>query len=216
MEPCILVQAFTVPDDQRPVENGKGELRLSHEGIFSSDKSLFGVIRNSTVDPITGAINIRLLERHTLSHGFRATCIDLTLDKPSPGVVSPITIDQHCVLVKGEVPTHEYLACCHEDYDISDDGYARGLFARSRHCSHGPSDESANFGIVKFTIDATQDRCVAVVSQFSGVEWDSIGLPFKNSSPENDIVSFDGVRGRLSYVINKDADGQAIVVVDIE
>ena len=190
---------------------------LSHEGIFSSDNVILAVIRNPVVDPITGAIRVRLLERHGLSHGFRATCIDLTLDKPSPDVVVlPITIDQHCILIKGGVPIQEYLACCHEECDISGDGYARGLMARSRHCSHGRTHGSANFGIVKFTIDATQDRCVAVLSQFSGVEWDTIGLPFKNSPPENDSVLLDGVRERLCYVTNKDADDQVIVVVNIE
>ena len=69
---------------------------------------------------------------------------------------------------------------------------------------------------MKFTIDATQDRCVAVLSQFSGVEWDTIGLPYKNFPPENDSVLLDGVRERLCYVTNKDADDQAIVVVNIE
>ena len=136
---------------------------------------------------------------------------------PSPDVVLlPITIDRHCVLIKGEVPIQEYLACCHEMCDIFGDGYARGLMARSRHCSHGPIHGSANFGIVKFAIDATQDRCVAVLSQFSGVEWDTIVLLFKNSPPENDSVLLDGVRERLCYVTNKDADDQVIVVVNIE
>ena len=128
----------------------------------------------------------------------------------------PLPSTDTCVLIQGEVPIQEYLACCHEECDISDDGYARGLFARSRHCSHGPTHGSANFGIVKFTIDATQDRCVAVLSQFSGVEWDNIGHPFKNSPAENDSVFLDGVRGRLCCVANKDADDQAIVVVNIE
>jgi hypothetical protein len=60
--PCTVVQAFTIPGDQRPVEHGKGQLRLSHEGIFSSDDTVFAVIRNSVVDPITGAISMKLLE----------------------------------------------------------------------------------------------------------------------------------------------------------
>ena len=62
-ELCILVQAFTVPDDQHPVENGDGEIRLSHVGIHSGDKTVFAVIRNPVVDSITGAISVKLLER---------------------------------------------------------------------------------------------------------------------------------------------------------
>ena len=66
-----------------PVENGKGELRLTHEGIFSSDEMVFAVIRNSVVDPITGAISVKLLGRRSGCRVFQAIrCIDLTLDKP--------------------------------------------------------------------------------------------------------------------------------------
>ena len=212
MEPCIVVQAFTVPDDQRPVENGKGHFRLSHEGIFSSDETVFEIIRNSVVDPNTGAINVRLLARRIQSHGFRATCIDLTLDKPSLNNVSPITIDRHSVLIKGDVPTHDFLAFCNEYYDTSDDGYARGLFTQDHRCT--PTKSS---GVVKFMIDATQDHCMAVLSQFSSVEWDTTVVPPEpGSSPQDGSVLWDGVRGRLSYVDNKNSDGQAIVVVDIE
>jgi hypothetical protein len=206
-EPCTVVQAFTVPDDQRPVEHGKGQLRLSHEGIFSSDDTVFAVIRNSVVDPITGAISVKLLERHTRSDGLRATCINLTLDTPSPDDVSPITINRHRVLIKGAVSTNDHFGFCDEYCDISDDGYARGLFTPDRYCS------PKSCGVVKFTIDATQDRCVAVLSQFSGVEWNAIVPPLANSSRENFRVLLDGVRGKLSYVDTKDS---YVAVVDIE
>ena len=66
---------------------------------------------------------------------------------------------------------------------------------------------------MKFTIDATQDRCVAVLSQFSGVEWQAVVPPLTNSSHENFAVLLDGVRGKLSYVNTKDS---YVVVVDIE
>jgi hypothetical protein len=224
LDHCIVVQAFTVPDDQRPAENGKGVLRLSHEGIFSSDNTVFALIRNSVVDPITGAINLKLLERHWNSHDFQPICIDLTLDKPSPDDVSPITIDRHYVCIKGDVPTRDCLGFCQEYYDISDGGYARGLFTRDHSCI-----ATEGCGVVKFTIDATQDRCVAVLSQFSGTDRDSIMFPIIEEcraskrrvlngefSPfKNARVLLDGVRGRFTYV-DKDSDGQAIVVVGIE
>ena len=210
--PCIVVQAFAVPDDQRPVENGKAHLRLSHEGIFSSDADDFPVIRNSVVDPTTGAISVKLLERHSECHDFPATCIALTLAKPSPTNVSPITIDRHRILIKGEVPTHDYIRSCHQwyDFDTSDDGYTRGWFTRSHRCSLIES-----FDVAIFTIDATQDRCVAILSQFSSAEWDAIVFPMYSSPVEVGMV-LDSVTGRLSYVENKNLDDQAIVVVDIE
>ena len=68
---------------------------------------------------------------------------------------------------------------------------------------------------MKFTIDATQDRCVAVLSQFSSAEWDAIVFPMYSSPAEAGMV-LDSVTGRLSYVENKNLDDQAIVVVDIE
>jgi hypothetical protein len=206
-EPCIVVQAFTVPDDQRPVENGKGHLHLSHEGIFSIDGDDFPVIRNSVVDPTTGAISVKLLEQHSDSFDFPATYISLTLEKPSPANVSPITIDRHHVLIKGDVATqtdtviHNYC-----DIDMSDDGYARGWFTL----------DSLDLDVVKFTIDATQDRCVAVLSQFPGAEWNAAMDSILHSSPEEAGVVLDSVIGRMSLVDNRDSDDQAVVVVDIE
>ena len=222
---CIVVQAFTVPDDPRPAKNGKGVLRLSHEGIFSSDYTVIAVIRNSVVDPITGTTNVKLLERHWNSHDFQPICIDLTLDKPSPDGVSPITIDRHYVSIEGGVSNRDRLGFCQEYYDISDDGYARGLFTRDPTCI-----ATEGCGVVKFTIDATQDPCVAVLSPFSGVDQDSEVFPIIEEcraskrrmlsgefSPfKNTRMLLDGVRGRLSYVDHKGSDDQAIVVLGIE
>ena len=211
----MLVQAFVVPDDQRHVENGKGELRLSHEGMFSSDKDSFVVVRNSVVDPITGAISVRILERYINSDVFPPTCIDLTLHKPSPNDVSPITIDRHCVLIKGDVPTLNrdepvIHGICHDfyDFDTSDGGHTRGWFQRTHRCS-----PTGSLDAVKFTIDATQDRCVAVLSKFSSAEWDTIAFPILHEKAD---VVLDAVRGKLSYVDKKNSDDQVIVVVDLE
>jgi len=211
-EDHILVQAFTVLDDQRHVENGKGELRLSHEGIFSSDADSFIVIRNSVVDPITGDIGVKILERHTGCRVFPPTCLGLTLHKPSPDDVLPITFDRHPVLIKRDA-THDdpgILGNWHgfDGFDTSDDGYARGWFKYTHRRS-----KTECLNAAKFTIDATQDRCVAVLSQFSSAEWDAIMYPILHGK---DNVVLDSVRGRLSYVDNKDSGGQAIVVLDLE
>jgi hypothetical protein len=216
-DPCLLVQAFTIPDNQCPVEKEKGHLRLTHEGILY-DKRVFAVIRNSVVDPITGAINVKLLARHQGSLGadglhldFEPICIDLTLEK-SPDDVLPITINQHYVLVKGDVPTNFF----REFYDVSDDGYARGFFAWDHAHRDTPRRGRLNVSVVKFTIDATQDRCVVDLCRrfrVSDVENDTIVSPLLQWMEE---VLFDGVRGRLSYVENRYSDNQAVVIVDIE
>ena len=210
-----LVQAFTVPDNQRPTENGKGHLRLTHEGTLYEEQ-IFAVIRNSVIDPITGAINVKLLARRLPpdSHlDFRPICIDLTLEK-STNDVSPITINQHYALVKGKVPT----GFCHEFYDISDDGYARGFLAWDHSDGCTPSLRSGSLSVVKFTIDATQDRCVAVLTgrfRVSDVELkNTIVSPLHWTDKVGAL--FDGVRGRLSYVKSRYSDNPAIVVVDIE
>ena len=209
----MLVQAFVVPGDQRHVENGKGELRLSHEGILSSDKDSFVVIRNSVVNPITGDISVKILERYTHSHAFQPSCIDLTLHKPAQNDVSPITISQHPVLIQGDAPTRDdpgILGRCPNFYnfDVSDDGYARGWFSQSHRCSPNKTPDA-----VKFTIDATQDHCVAVLNQLSSAEWGTIMNPALHGGVS---VVLDSVRGRLSYVENKHWGGRAIVVVDLE
>ena len=204
MEHCIVVQAFTVPDDQHSVKDGKGTLCLSHEGVFSSDQNVVAVIRNSVVDPITGAISVKLLERHPERKFYfqlEATeCIDLTLTDD----VSPITIGRHPVLIKGEEPYFDRLGFCYEHLDISDDGYARGVFT---YCALS----SKNCGLMKVTIDATHDRCVVVLSPYLDVERDAILFPLLQFSYDRMLV--DGVRGRMSYV---QITSGVIVVVDIE
>jgi hypothetical protein len=57
----VVVQAFTVPDD--PVENGLGVLHLTHEGKLECWAPGLDVIRNSVIDPLTGSVGVRLLER---------------------------------------------------------------------------------------------------------------------------------------------------------
>ena len=75
--------------------------------------------------------------------------------------------------------------------------------------------------MAKFTIDATQERCVAVISQFSVcAKWDEIMFLIKTFSPEHANVLLDGVRGRLSRYVNNEIDSDGlttcIVVVAIE
>ncbi|KAF8554061.1 hypothetical protein OG21DRAFT_1497302 [Imleria badia] len=154
---------------------------------------------------------MKLLEQHWKYDGFYSTCITLTLDRPgSLDDVLPIFINRHRIFVRGNVPLDDDLDFDDAYYDISDDGYARGLFTRDRRMDH------AAFGVMKFTIDATQDRSVAVLSGFSREgEWDAI---VAHSDPD-EYKRLDGIRGRLSY-IGKDEHGGAveggnIIVVEV-
>ena len=127
--------------------------------------------------------------------------------------MSPITVGRHSVLIEGDAPTpNDSGKLCRDwsDIDISD-GYARGWFTQDHSC---PPVE--RFDAVKFTIDATQDRCVAVLSKFSGLEWSTIAVPILCSSPKKAKVVLNSVRGRLSYVDDDDLSDKAIVVVDIK
>lgn len=211
-----IIQAFTVPDDWHPVENGMGVLHLSHEGAFSSRRTVFAIIRNSVVDPMTGVISIKLLERHWRYDDFPSTCINLTL-QPSSVDVSPILVDQHPIVVEGGNPHSDRLRFCSIHYDICDDGYARGSLAPS--CCCGSPD--SRFGVMKFSIDATQDRCVAVLGGLSCADECHDILPSVCHTSFDDMV-VDCVRGRLSFIekdtrsCNRDFKKNTLVVVGIE
>ena len=83
---------------------------------------------------------------------------------------------------------------CRLYIESSEDGHTRGF------CGVG-------FSVVKFTIDATQDKCVALIGEPSPIRDRPAGrgLPF--------WMLFDGVRGRLCYM---DVKGDSGVVADIK
>ena len=204
----VVVQAFTTPDDQCPAANGKNVLGLSHEGIFESrGRGPSGVLQNSIVDPITGSINMRLLEQSSMV-GYDLTCVDLTLHKPTPYQVSPITIERHAVIKSGNItPASNYLNHRFRFLDVSDNGYARGFCV----CEYFDTRPAS---IKKFTIDATKDNCVAVLSEYSSVTWFDIFRPVKGQLGSMMVGSWDGVRGRLPYVCRgeESKDGHVVIV----
>ena len=223
-----LVQAFTVPDDQPLADDRNGILRLSHEGIMFH-RTPCAVIRNSIVDPVTGSISVRFLcewiatdyDGHSTLH---PECVDVTLHKPSPVDVSPLTVRWHEVLTSKNESIHQGLGYSFNFFDSLGDGYARGLFTKNYHDPGGAEARAVRSispgDIVKFTIDATRDRCVATLGQVLPlpVEWmhfKSHGLDIPNKWS---LMCFDGIRGRLCYIRFEDQMNRipSLVVIDVE
>jgi len=187
VELSTLVQAFTVPTDSRPVHNGTGVLRLSHEGVIPGDTQNVDLIRNSIVDVVSGATSIRLLRQCIKSRrNLHFSCIDLTLHRhSSTDTILPMIIDLHDIanVSHGYNPSNCYV-------DSSDEGHARGLW-RFFAPRDATSDRDHIDPIMRFTIDASQDKCVAVLGPLLNPQWRQIGDPRWHL--------FDGVRGRLYH-----------------
>jgi hypothetical protein len=216
-----IIQAFTVPDDDQPLaDNRYGILRLSHEGILFQEAP-DTVIRNSIVDPITGSIGVKFLSQwHEARSGLRPKCVDVTLHKPSPVDVSPITVRWHAVLTsENGPPFHRNFDFHYHFFDALGDGYARGLFTDYCHYAADPNTDvhrNNQSAVVKYTIDATQECCVATLGPFVPlpVEWKHFNyIAMSNSDP----IHFDGIRGRLFYVrFQEKRKNQILVVIDVE
>ena len=218
-----LIQAFTVPDDDQPLdENRKGVLRLSHEGI-SFQGVPYAVIRNSIVEPITGSIGVRFLCRWMECNIVHPKCVDVTLHKPSPVDVTPMTVCWHAIVTRdyGPIyrrprfgPNYNHILFL----DSSGDGYTRGLFtAFAYYPEDGNPDPYClnRSAVAKFTIDATQECCVATPGEFVPLpaEWKH----FNHIRPgDNGWIRFDAIRGRLFYIRYEKNKNQVLVVIDVE
>ena len=220
-----LMQAFTTPDDPPLGETQGGVLRLSHEGI-SFHQAPRIVIRNSIVDPVTGSIGIRFLDRSWDDHDgdcLHPECIDVTLHKQSPVDVSPITVRRHTVITRVNEPLCQEYWCRSIFWDSLADGYARGLF--THRCDHSYPDtaicHNKQSAIVKFTIDATQDYCVVTLCRFFfplPVEWErhrcSRGFP--DNYRRCWQVYFDCIRGKAWHIRLMGKDNMLLDVLDVE
>ena len=208
MKSSTLIQAFTVPIDSRPVRNGAGVLRLSHEGVTPGILWSSDLIRNSIVDAISGATTIRLLHRLCKDHSLHLFCTDLTLHTgrhSSTDTILPMIIDRHDIAHVNHVyndPGDCYV-------ESSDDGHARGFWRFFM-----PHDAPNRIHpVIRFTIDASQDRCVAVLGQTLRPQWRQIGdLPWGRR------ILFDGVRGRLYSHLGRggEASDEAGRIVNIK
>ncbi|KAF8554424.1 hypothetical protein OG21DRAFT_1095706 [Imleria badia] len=179
--PHVLVQAFVVPKLAIPLDRTVvGELRLTHQVAIPTDFPTFSLLRNSTVDPVTGSVNIRLLHITTTIQnvvGHRnMLCLDLTLPKPvSTTDVLEISVRSQHLFESGSTFVR---------YTASGDGYARGLLVTNQ----GPPsfrDTSAR----KFSIDASGEECTIAISDSCPIDLPGI----------SDDVAFDGATGRVHY-----------------
>ena len=215
-----LIQAFTVPDDQPLAENRNGILRLTHEGI-SFQRVPCALIRNSIVDPITGSIGVRFLCHWMDYDALRPKCVDVTLHKPSPVDVTPMTVCWHAVITRENGPIHRSLLSNFHHvlfFDSSGDGYTRGLFTTFDHYPEDADPDTFGLNqsaVVKFTIDATQECCVATLGQNFPLpaEWKQ----FNCIRPEDHgWIRFDAIRGRLFYIRFEGKKKKVLVVIDVE
>ncbi|KAG6373492.1 hypothetical protein JVT61DRAFT_6648 [Boletus reticuloceps] len=193
----VLIRAFIVPDSALP--HNIGELRLTHEVIIHEPSYLYrsSLLRNSIVNPVTGSVNIRLLNvtiprvGHEQKH---MSCLDLTLLKPVSNTnVLPISVHTQHLFES----TWTY-----ERHLISDDGYGLGLLLTETW----PRFVDVN-SARKFTIDASKEECSIAVGDAC-----PIYLPV-----EMDFhVAFDGTRGRLHYFQwSGNDDVNRVVTVDL-
>ena len=204
-----LIQAFTVPTRPCLDHNGIGTLRLTHEGVTPGRPEHLDIIRNSIVDTISDATSIRLLHQFFDEESLHFSCIDLGLPKhTSTDTVLSMNIDLHDIThVKyTRVGLSASNACFIES---SDDGHARGFWKFFDSSSGDP----CGFLVMRFTIDASRDRCAAVVGRIQAPEWKQIRNP-----PHIRSMWFDGVRGRLCYdkwkwhTDDDEVDGTALLV----
>jgi hypothetical protein len=193
-----------IPTNPCLVDDGVGVLCLSHEAFIPASlvwRPSRTLIRNSTIDSITGSIDVRILEFFPEFDGPCTSCLDLILPKSHGGLVLPITINMHQLFKIGSGWFGSDMGRTSRLYvESSEDGHVRGFCGVYR-----------NFPLVKFTIDATQDKCVALVGEPSQPIWHHAagrGLPF--------WMLFDGVRGRLCYIDVKGDDDVFVVVADIK
>jgi hypothetical protein len=206
-----FIQVFTVPAHPCPVHNGTGVLQLSHEGVMPGDPRDFDLIRNSIVDAVSGVTSIRLLRQFLNGDNLDFSCIDLTLHRQSStDTVLPMTVDLHDIAHAnhGEFgglaePSHRYV-------ESSDDGHARGFWR-----FFAPYDATGNLRlynpIMRFTIDASRDRCVAVLGQIQIPQWRQIDDPRWTA-----CILFDGVRGRLYYDCLRRRVDEVVLIINIE
>lgn len=207
---ATLIQAFTLPTDTGSEHHGTGVLSLSHEGLVDGSPKDIKVIRNSIVDPIRGTTNIRLLSQFMDRKDMRFACVDLTLPKHMPtdmNAVLPMAIDMHDILNTDSVLSgHDRHWTCYVEF--SDDGYVRGLWQRPM-LQHVSVDLPA---VMRFAIDASQERCTGVLGKLSSPEW------YGDDCPRFVRSWVDCVRGRLCYFPRELAQGgeQCFTVVDFE
>ena len=167
-----LLHAYVISD------NDTHELRLSHATIYDI-KSLERCIllRNSVVDPITGSTHLKLLKRSSTPLVEELSCIDVIL--PANGLSVSLKTHVACRIAV------EHKGYCYNTIEYaSANGFVRGCCIQSV--------EGGNDFILKFSIDATGERCVGVVGESFLFNVPIFRFPH--------MMKLDAASGRICYV----------------
>ncbi|KAH0834235.1 hypothetical protein J3R83DRAFT_11552 [Lanmaoa asiatica] len=219
-----------VPDGVRPVVR---ELRLSHEMVTRDMGSMWlALIRDAIVDPVMQSTTLRFMHAYapfypTPDTHVRLVCTDYILPashaSPTPATaaddddsnnnnnnnnhffnlndivrsteqVLPIVVASHDILSVQGVWKGNLV-------HVSNDGFVRGF------CMVGRGSGRSAEMIHKFTVDATGERCVAIVGDPSP--------PCTGLDPSRHYeYSLDGMRGKIWYtkggVPERDMAGQRV------
>ncbi|KAF9222220.1 hypothetical protein BS17DRAFT_768166 [Gyrodon lividus] len=203
-----IFHAYVVPDLPYSAGDGICELRLTHEASMKKSMDPFPsftcLMRNSVSDPVAGVTNLRFLTRFQSRGHTQYSCIDLTLPghELSPRDVLPMSVDmQDLFTIDGAM--QESLTTS------SDDGHLRGFCSGS--ALHGTAQVSIDCLIWKFSVDASKERCVAVLGEPCPMaSIDSVNFAMGK-------CEFDGVRGRICYTKREERkEYRDLVVVDLQ
>jgi len=201
--PSAFVRAMVLPSESCSNSNDPVPLRIAHQRLFHGYLENVSIIRNSVIDPESGATNIRLLNQCSKG-GINFSCIDLTLPKHPPtdeNTISEMSISSHSIF---EVDNISRLSRSSEMFhvDCSDDGYARGFLL------FRPEDEKplSECQMIRFSIDASGESCTDVIGKSMSEQWNQI-----HHQPLT--FSLDCVIGRSCYMVQEFAEERELAVV---
>ncbi|KIJ04971.1 hypothetical protein PAXINDRAFT_21749 [Paxillus involutus ATCC 200175] len=213
-----LVQAFIVAESlsPAPAHATVDELCLTHEAHMGELLSPVLLIRDSVFDTITRSTNLRFLigsYNNTGQTGYR--CLDLTLPEPTSGEVVPMSIHTQDIFAV-DFDSNPALA------GGSADGHIRGFVGMLAVDDdlYPPEDVVT---IQKFTIDASQERCTAVLGEPTQVTFpenlggiNAASFEFHFPPGRHMYEEFDAARGRFCYDIDDGSRLTGIVSFDLE
>lgn len=172
---ATVIQAFTLPPDGSPVENGNSTLRPTHEGVLHSVAPGNVEALKTSVDPITGTTTVKLLHCGEHEYHPQITHLDLTLPETSAVDLLPLTAEVRNV----HFPNDGALENCHQTtslyVDVSDDSQVRGYIREQLPRAYFYSKLGRiHDRVMKFTIDTTQNPWDTACGRSSPAEWNYV------------------------------------------
>jgi hypothetical protein len=217
--PVTLIRAFVVPDplSPAPAHATVDELCLTHEARLDEFLDPVILIRDSVFNTITRSTNLRFLIGSC--NNIRQTdyrCLDLTLPEPSGSSSEGMSMSIHTQdLFTVDSDSGPALA------GGSDDGHVRGFISR-------PADDYPYLplevtSVQKFTINASQERCTAVLGEPASAPVTSLQNLGGTSAATSEFTfarymyeEFDAIRGRLCQDIDYGRQFTGVVCLDLE